>query len=149
MDKFLNKLKTTKIIGICGSLLIAIGTFLPIASTSVFDMTQKSSYLELGGDGIVILILSIISLLMIFADKLEKIIPIFSKIKNPKLTLIPTAICAIVFTITALNINSNQTYNILGISVKSNLDFGFWFILLGIVILAIYPILYDDKLASS
>lgn len=144
MDKFVEKLKNTKLLGICGCVLIGVGTFLPMSSTSIFDMSQKYSYLQLGGDGIVILVLSIISLLLIFADKLEKIIPVFSKIKNPLFTLIPTIICATIFTITSIKIN-NQTLNILGISVRSTLDYGFWFILLGIVTLTIHSVLYKNK----
>lgn len=145
MDKFLDKLKTTRILGICGSLLIAIGTFLPIATTSILGMSQTYFYVQLGGDGIIVLVLAIVSLLLIFADKLEKIIPIFSKIKNPKYTLIPTVISAILLIVTAIKITSNANFNVLGLAVKADLGFAFWVIWIGIVLSAIYPFLYNEN----
>ena len=145
MDKFLDKLRNTKILGICGSILIAIGTFLPIATTSILGMTQTYSYVQLGGDGILVFVMAIVSLLLIFADKLEKIIPIFAKVKNPKYTLISTCISAILLIVTAINITSNANFRVLGVVAKADLGFAFWVIWIGIVLSIIYPFLYKDN----
>ena len=135
-------LKNSKILGICGNALLAIGVFLPMVSVSVFGISQSVSYIS--GDGIFVLILSIIALVMIFADKLEDKVPFFAKLKNPKLTLVTTAISAILLIIDTLNV-SKVTGGVAGSLASVNFGIGFWIMIIGVVAAAVYPFLYKGE----
>ena len=73
MDKFMEKIKGTKILGIIGNLILAVAVFLPVltVSVSLFGISQSQSISYIQGDGIFVLILAIVNLLIIFADKLS------------------------------------------------------------------------------
>ena len=94
MDKFMEKIKGTKILGIIGNLILAVAVFLPVltVSVSLFGISQSQSISYIQGDGIFVLILAIVNLLIIFADKLSEKVAFMKKLSNQKFTLIPTAI---------------------------------------------------------
>lgn len=134
-------LKNSKILGIVGNALVAVGCFLPFISVSVFGISQSASYIQ--GDGVFVLILSIIALVMIFADKLVEKVPFLEKVRNPKLTLIPTAISAILVVIAI--VNSTSAGGLGGGLVNVSFGFGFWMIVIGLVASAAYPFLYKGE----
>ena len=134
-------LKNSKILGIVGNALVAVGCFLPFVSVSVFGISQSASYIQ--GDGAFVLILSIIALVMIFADKLVDKVPFLEKVKNPKLTLIPTALSAILVIIAV--VNSTSAGGLGGGLVNVSFGFGFWMIVVGLVASAVYPFLYKGE----
>ncbi|MBR3003233.1 MAG: hypothetical protein IKF38_06770 [Clostridia bacterium] len=142
MENIMSKIKDTKILGIVGNALLAVGTLLPMVSVSVFGISQSVSYIS--GDGIFVLILSIIALLMIFADKLSAKVAFFDKLTNPKLTLIPTALSALLLIIDTANVSSKLG----GVNTSlANISFGFgfWVMILGVIAAAAYPFLFKGE----
>lgn len=140
MNDFMDKLKNTKILGIAGNALLLVGTFLPMFSALGISI----SYVAKGGDGILVFFLAIISLLIVFADKIKSNIPFFEKLTNQKLTLIPSIISAILIIINAFSINS-QSGNILGAIIKPTLGFGFYVMVIGLVAAIAYPFVYKGE----
>lgn len=147
MDKIMSFVKEKKYLGMLGNALLIIGVFLPFVSVSVslFGISQSTSVSYIQGDGIFVLILAIISLLMIFADKLSEKVAFFGKLVNPKLTLIPTAISIILLIIDVSN--SSGAASIYSSLASVSLGFGFWIMVIGLVALVAYPFLYkgDSK----
>ncbi len=135
MENFMEKLKSTKILGILGNALIGVGTLLPLYTVSVFGLSQSVSYIQ-GSDGIVVLILAIVALIMIFADKLEDKVAFFGKLKNPKLTLIPVAISALLLIISVSQVSGS------GYGAFFSFGIGFWLLVIGLVAAVVYPFLY-------
>ena len=66
VDKFI---KQNNVVGIVSCLLIILGCLLPFASVSVFGYSQSVSLLGDGKDGIIFLIASIITIVMILIKK--------------------------------------------------------------------------------
>ena len=85
MDKFMEKIKGTKILGIIGNLILAVAVFLPVltVSVSLFGISQSQSISYIQGDGIFVLILAIVNLLIIFADIRKSCF--YEKIIKPKI----------------------------------------------------------------
>ena len=147
MEKIMKCLKETKILGIIGNLILVISVFLPVISVSVsifgFSQSQSLSYID--GDDIFVLILAIINIIMIFANKLESKVPFIAKLTNPKLSLIPTIIIAILMLILTSNSSKllgNKDYSSFA-NIKFN--FGFYLLWLGTIASAIYPFLYKSS----
>lgn len=150
MEKIMKLVKETKFLGLVGNILLSIAVFLPIISVSVslFGFSHSKSVSYINGDGVIVLILAIINIILIFANKLSEKIPFLSKLTNPKLTLIPTAIVAIL--LIALTSNSSKLlgseYSSLA-TIKFNI--GFYLLWLGTLASAAYPFLYKDVSSSS
>ncbi len=73
-------LKQKKYLGIAGNAITIVGLFLPILNVGGSNFIASFP-------GVLILILSVLSLLIIFSDKLSATVPFFEKLKNQKLTL--------------------------------------------------------------
>ena len=141
----MEKLKNTKILGIVGNALIAVSVFLPVItsnftsdSASLMNLTEAhSGALNMG---IWILILAIINLVIIFADKLTGTVPVLEKISNQKFTLVPLIVAAI---LTFVAINSIMSIPMASLAVSYG--FGFWTLIVGFVASAVYPFLYKGE----
>ena len=133
----MDKLKNSKLLGIIGNAVLLVGTFLPMYTISFFGISSSVSYVQ--GDGIFVIILSIIALLMIFADKLAEKVPFFSKLTNPKLTLIPTAISAILLVIAITSVAGS------GYGSLFSFGIGFYLMIIGLVAAVVYPFLYKGE----
>lgn len=146
MDKFMEKIKGTKILGIIGNLILAVAVFLPVltVSVSLFGITKSISYIQ--GDGIFVLILAIVNLLIIFADKLSEKVAFMKKLSNQKFTLIPTAIIVILL-IVLISGKSSAIGQLGSYASLANISYGigFWLLWIGAVISAIYPFLYKGN----
>ena len=142
MDKFMEKIKGTKILGIIGNLILAVAVFLPVltVSVSLFGISQSQSISYIQGDGIFVLILAIVNLLIIFADKLSEKVAFMKKLSNQKFTLIPTAIVVI-------SGKSSAIGQLGSYASLANISYGigFWLLWIGAVISAIYPFLYKGN----
>lgn len=136
-------LKEKRYLGIVGNALILIGLFLPMISmpSSVANFVSNlgipTTFIA-SGTGIVIAILTVISLVIIFADK----IPALSKFDNQKLTLIPTAISAFII---IGNIINASGYLALGSKAGIGLGIGVWICIIGLVAAIVYPFLYKGN----
>lgn len=137
MNNFMEKLKNTKILGIVGNALLLIGTFLPMFVVSFLGLSQSVSFIQ-GADGVIVALLSIASLLIIFADKLSSKVPFFEKLTNQKLTLVTTAISAILLIIAVSSVS--KSYGSL-----TSFGFGFYVMILGLVGAIAYPFLYKGE----
>lgn len=139
MDKVLSVLKSTKILGIVGSILLIIGTLLPFYTVSFLGIKASVKLIE-NTTGKIMLIVGIISLAMIFIDFIISKIPegkatFLLNLRNQKLILIPAAIALILLIVSA----NQDTYGL------GKLAFGFYLLLIGIIALVAYPFMYKGE----
>ena len=148
MDKFMEKIKGTKILGIIGNLILAVAVFLPVltVSVSLFGISQSQSISYIQGDGIFVLILAIVNLLIIFADKLSEKVAFMKKLSNQKFTIIHTAI-VVNLLIVLISGKSSAIGQLGSYASLANISYGigFWLLWIGAVISAIYPFLYKGN----
>ena len=138
----------SEILGIIGNLILAVAVFLPVltVSVSLFGISQSQSISYIQGDGIFVLILAIVNLLIIFADKLSEKVAFMKKLSNQKFTLIPTAIIVILL-IVLISGKSSAIGQLGSYASLANISYGigFWLLWIGAVISAIYPFLYKGN----
>ena len=139
MDKVLSVLKSTKILGIVGSILLIIGTLFPFYTVSFLGIQASVKLIE-NTTGKIMLIVGIISLAMIFIDFIISKIPegkatFLLNLRNQKLILIPAAIALILLIVSA----NQDTYGL------GKLAFGFYLLLIGIIALVAYPFMYKGE----
>ena len=139
MDKVLSVLKSTKILGIVGSILLIIGTLFPFYTVSFLGIKASVKLIE-NTAGKIMLIVGIISLAMIFIDFIINKIPegkatFLLNLRNQKLILIPAAIALILLIVSA----NQDTYGL------GKLAFGFYLLLIGIIALVAYPFMYKGE----
>lgn len=139
MDKVLSVLKSTKILGIVGSILLIIGTLFPFYTVSFLGIKASVKLIE-NTTGKIMLIVGIISLAMIFIDFIISKIPegkatFLLNLRNQKLILIPAAIALILLIVSA----NQDTYGL------GKLAFGFYLLLIGIITLVAYPFMYKGE----
>lgn len=139
MDKVLSVLKSTKILGIVGSILLIIGTLFPFYTVSFLGIKASVKLIE-NTTGKIMLIVGIISLAMIFIDFIIRKIPegkatFLLNLRNQKLILIPAAIALILLIVSA----NQDTYGL------GKLAFGFYLLLIGIIALVAYPFMYKGE----
>ena len=141
MNDFMNKLKTTKILGIIGNALILIGVFLPMIDSilgSYSLLALEDLGRKLGGQGlgfgIVLIIIAIFNFIIIFSDKIIAAvpsIPALEKLRNQKLTVGTTVVVAVLFFMSVSKFFGLVTFS-----------FGFYVLILGIILSIVYPFLY-------
>lgn len=139
MDKVLSVLKSTKILGIVGSILLIIGTLFPFYTVSFLGIKASVKLIE-NTAGKIMLIVGIISLAMIFIDFIiskisEGKATFLLNLRNQKLILIPAAIALILLIVSA----NQDTYGL------GKLAFGFYLLLIGIIALVAYPFMYKGE----
>ena len=139
MDKVLSVLKSTKILGIVGSILLIIGTLFPFYTVSFLGIKASVKLIE-NTTGKIMLIVGIISLAMIFIDFIISKIPegkatFLLNLRNQKLILIPAALALILLIVSA----NQDTYGL------GKLAFGFYLLLIGIIALVAYPFMYKGE----
>ena len=137
MNNVMDKLKNTKLLGIIGNALVLVGTFLPMYTISLFGISKSVSFIQ--GEGVFVTILTVISLLIIFADKLSDKVPFFEKLTNQKLTLVTSAISAIVLIITVSRVSGT------GYGSLFSFGFGFYLLIIGLIAAVAYPLLYKGE----
>ena len=120
--------------------------FLTFYYNSLFGISQSQSISYIQGDGIFVLILAIVNLLIIFADKLSEKVAFMKKLSNQKFTLIPTAIIVILL-IVLISGKSSAIGQLGSYASLANISYGigFWLLWIGAVISAIYPFLYKGN----
>lgn len=135
-------LREKKYLGIVGAAITIVGLFLPLINMpdSIGRLAGgiPNSFIS-GSAGILILICCAVTLLIIFADKLADKVPFFEKLQNQKLTLIPTAIAAVIVISNIMNASAVMAFgSALGISY----GIGVWAVAIGLVVTAVYPFIY-------
>ena len=140
-------LKEKRYLGIVGNALLLVSVFLPFVSitVSLFGISAGGASVSLIAGaplyGIIVLLASVFSLLVIFSDKLADKVPFFEKLKNQKLALIAAIVSAVAVLINVLSLNGSTG----GLGTIS-LGFGFWLMVIGLVASIAYPLLYKgDK----
>ena len=144
----MEKLKNTKLLGIVGAIVTLIGIFLPFATVSAnilgYKASESVSFIE--GDGIIVLILTIITLLILFADMLSAKVAFFEKLAKAKLVLIPTVISIIVLIYDMATVkDAIDGLGRLGGLVKVSYGIGTWVMWLGLIATAAFPFLYKKE----
>ena len=138
MEKVLQFLKNTKILGIVGAILLIVGNFFTFVTTKILWVESSVKFIE--GDGVFVLILGILALVIIFMDFILSKIPegklkFLFKLRIQKFVLIPAIISAII-----LFIDGKDAFDI------GSAGLGFYLLLIGIIALVIYPFVYkEDK----
>lgn len=142
MEQLKEKLTKTKLLGIIGAALTIIGVFLPFATVSAsilgYKASQSVNFIE--GDGVFVLILTIVALLMIFADVLANKVAFFGKLTKAKLVLIPTVISIIILIYDMAN--AGDVTGSYGGIVKVSYGIGTWIMWIGLIATAVYPFIY-------
>lgn len=143
-------LKETKLLGLIANIILIVAVFLPIISVTVslfgFSHSETISYIK--GDGIFVLILAIINIILIFANKLADKIPFMAKLTNPKYSLVPTAIIALLL-ITLVANKAKLLGNDYSSFATIKYNIGFYLLWIGTIASAIYPFLYTDSNSST
>lgn len=153
MDKVMSYVKEQKYLGMVGHGLIIIGSFLPLMTISVslfgVSKSESFSYIQAGGAGWITVILSLVALLMIFADKLVDKVPAFERFLNQKLTLIPTVISVVILIANLANYSASGTAALVSSLANVTFGIGFWLIVVGLVAAVVYPFLYKGVSTSQ
>lgn len=141
MNEIMNKLKTTKILGIVGNALIILGVFLPMINSIIGSyslLALEDLGRKLGGSGlgygIWLIIIAVVNFLVIFSDKLCAALPslpALEKLKNQKFTVGTTAVVAVLFFMSV-----SQFFGVVTFA------FGFYVLILGIILSLVYPFIY-------
>ena len=137
----MNYIKNKRLLALIGIVCLTLGVFLPYYTLSFLGFNQNIS---LWGywEGKVILLLVLANTLFIFKDYIEKYVPQLFKtsvgqkvanIKNNKLSYIPTILVVIFVIYLNTKFNFNSAY------LKNGL--GFYLLWVGIVFLALHPLL--------
>lgn len=141
----MEKLTKTKLLGIVGTIVTIIGVFLPFATVSAnilgYKASESVSFIE--GDGVFILILSIVTLLMLFSNMLANKVAFFEKLSKPKLVLTPTVISIGILVYNM--INAGEVVGELGGLVKVSYGIGTWVMWIGLIATAIFPFIYKGE----
>lgn len=147
MDSLKEKLTQTKLLGIIGVALSIIGVFLTFATVTVsflgVENSQSASFIE--GDGVFVIILSVISLLMMLSNLLVSKVAFFGKLKNPKLVLIPTIISIIILIMNMASADDvvSSVGSIADVTVSWGI--GLWTMWIGLILTAIYSFVYKKE----
>lgn len=141
----MEKLRTTKILGIVGTILVAVSVFLPVITSNFSSdtanlMNLTEAHSGATNTGVWVLILAIVNCVIIFADKLSATVPVLEKVSNQKFTLIPTIVAAV---LAFVGINSIMSIPMASLAVSYG--FGFWTLIVGFVALVVYPFLYKGE----
>ncbi len=142
MNDVSEKLRKTRILAIIGLACMLLGTIFTYVKIDVWFYTRSISLVG-HWEGIIVILLAAANILFIFKDFVEKYIPALFKNKvgekikeldNQKLTLIPTAIVAIlaICLLTSLDIGSGYT----------KYGLGFYMLWIGIVVMTAYAFAY-------
>lgn len=143
--KIMEIIKNKRILAIIGLVSLLLGVFLPYYTLSLLGYSDSIS---LWGywEGKIVFILILANALFIFSDYIKKYIPqlynsllgkLIEKANNPKLSIIPTILCAAFIIYMFLDYGDASGY----------LDFGIGFYLLwiGIVCLVLHSIFYKKQ----
>ena len=136
MEKVLQFLKNTKILGIVGAILLIVGNFFTFATTKVLWIETSVKFIE--GDGVFVLILGILALLIVFVDFILSKIPegklkFLFKLRNQKFVLVPPIISPII-----LFIDGTNAFDV------GSTGLAFYLLLIGVFTLIIYPFLFKE-----
>ena len=143
MKNIIEKCRTTRILGLIGIVGLILGIIMPYVTFNVFGYKYS---LSLWGywEGKIMMTLTVANLLFIFKDLVEKYVPslfnstIGQKIrdcKNPKFSLIPTVLCAIL----AIYLTS-----IVEVDNVSSFGLGFYVMWIGTLSLIAYAFLHKQ-----
>lgn len=140
MKKILDKIRNTKILGIIGNVVVILALFMPIITVESEIIGFKQSTQYISGDGKILLVLSIINLIVIFADKISP--KFFKGLTNIKITAIPTIIeIIILINLTAKGGDNVMDYNY----VTTYWGIGFYLMWIGVILSIICPFVYKEQ----
>ena len=140
MELIMDKIKNTKILGIIGNVLVILALFLPTAVIKADILGVKESLQYIKGDGKILLVLSIINLIIIFADKIP--LSFLKGFTNVKVTAISTIIEIIIL----INFSVKGGDALVGNAyIKSSWGIGFYLMWVGVVVSMLCPIIYREK----
>lgn len=143
MDKIKEKISNTKILAVIGVACMILGTFF-----AYFSIWGISISLLRYWEGYIILVAAVANLLIIFKTSVNKYMPAIFKgkfgnflldIKNPKASLIPTAIVLILVIYMHFSIKSKYI----------NYSFGFFLEVIGLISLGVFPFMYKEEISIS
>lgn len=144
----MEKLKNTKLLGIIGVVVTIIGLFLPFATVTAkaFGIKHSESITYIQADGIYVLILAVVTLLMIFSDKLSEKVAFFKKISNMKVVLAPVILSAIILIFDMINA-ADAIGDVSSSLVKAEVSYGIglWVLWIGLIATAVFPFLYKKS----
>lgn len=144
MEKVKEKVMHTKILAAIGIACMILGIFFAYVKVSLWGFSQSISLLKYW-EGYVILVLALVNILIIFKANVEKFLPkmfkgkfgqFLVKIENQKFSLIPTGLVAVLVI---------YLHSVVMTSSYIHYGLGFYLILIGIILLAVYPFIYKAE----
>lgn len=140
MEGIMDKLRNTKILGIIGNVLVIISLFMPVLVLESEVIGYRESWQYINSDGKILLALSIINLVIIFADKISP--EFFKGFTNIKITAIPSIIEVIVL----INFTAKRGDIVIGNQyVDLKWSIGFYVMWIGVILSMLCPIIYREK----
>lgn len=140
----MEKLRKTKTLGLIGNILVIVSLFCTwIVMSSNGEVGSVSArFIEESADGKWALILSAISLIIIYAENMSP--KFFKGLTNVKLTLIPTVIELLMVVNYISKINRVMKLDVANL-INYHFGIGFYLMCAGIVILLVFPFIYKQE----
>lgn len=142
-NDILEKIKTTKILGIIGLVITYIGLMVPFVNVEIFGSDTVSAYMETYDNGKGVMLLWLLTIVIMFSNVIAAGWPkgekFLSYLKNQKLVLIPCIISAIVLIATTVCLADDFD------DFDYSLYPGYFLSWIGIIVTAAYAILYKGK----
>ena len=142
-NNILNKMKTTRILGIIGLVLIYFGLMIPFVGIEFWGSDSVSAYMEVYDNGKGVMLLWLLTIAIMYSDIIAANWPrgkkIFSYLKNQKLVVVPCIIAFIILIATTACIYSDfDDYDV-------SLYPGYFLSWLGLIATTAYAILYKGN----
>ena len=140
-NNILNKMKTTRILGIIGLVLIYFGAMLPFVSIEYWSFESTAAYMEVYDNGKGVMLLWLLIIAIMYSDIIAANWPrgrkIFNYLKNQKLVLVPCVIGFIILIATTACLFSDYD--------DISLYPGYFLSWLGLISTTAYAILYKGN----
>lgn len=142
----LNKMKTTRILGIIGLILTYIGLMIPFAGIEVWGYESTSAYMEVYDNGKGVMLLWLLTVIIMYSDIIAANWPrgekIMSLLKNQKAVLVPCVISLIILIATTVCLFSDYDDDV-------SLYPGYFISWLGLISTVAYALLYKGNNSSN
>ena len=135
----MENIKNTKLLGVIGNILVIVSLFCTWIVVEAKEIGLSGNIkLKETSDGGLTFILSIFSLIVIFAENISP--KFFKGLTNIKLTLI-SAIVELLVILRRLYISINTNYE----GISHHFGIGFYLMCIGVVLLLIFPFIYKQE----
>ncbi len=145
-NSILNKMKTTRILGIIGLILIYFGAMIPFVQIEFWGYESTSAYMEVYDNGKGVMLVWLLMIAIIYSDIIAANWPrgrkVFEYLKNQKIILIPCIIALVILIATTACMFDDYDGDI-------SLYPGYFLSWLGLISMVAYGILYKGHNSNT